>query len=421
LPTVCLASTDIASQFKDLRKSFNLLGYDVKTYVHKIPDSKIIARDNYDYIGNNSFPISFKKLLVSKGFLGRIFNFIARKIRPYFISSLIDTLIDDCDFFIFLSSNFTENLVDLKKIKEKNRKILFIFCGDDARWYFSMKQEFLANGLQPVSYEKDYSYNTRALNFRLQAIRKAEKYADFIFSKREQAQLQIRPFYHFPMTVFFSDFTAKVTNQRLIPKVLHAPSSPNIKGSKFVIDAFNRLQNEGISFTPILLENIPNEDILKIIEDSDIVIDQLLIPGGGKLSTEALACGKVVLSNMSYGNYYQGVNIDNCPIVDVCPNTIYDVLKKTILDLQFRTSLSMKGKIYVEQNLDTTILVKKIVDLFEKKDIDPDYAPSYFMKQFVPESSKARRLYNRWTNFIKNEDWFKSAKTLSKREGLLFD
>ncbi len=421
MPTVCLASTDIASQFKDLRRSFNLLGYDVKTYVHKIPDSKIIAKDNYDYIGNNSFPFFFKKLIGSSGILGRICNFIARKVRPYFITSIIDTLIDDCDFFIFLSSSLTENLDDLKKIKIKNKKIFFIFCGDDARWYFSMKQEFLANGLQPVSYEQDYSYNTRALNFRLQAIRKAEKYADFIFSKREQAQLQIRPFYHFPMTVFLSDFNTQVTHQRLIPKVLHAPSSPNIKGSEYVIDAFKRLETEGVSFTPILLENIPNQEILKIIEDADIVIDQLLIPGGGKLSTEALAYGKVVLSNMSYGNYYQGVNIDNCPIIDVCPNTIYDVLKNTILDLNFRTSLSMQGKKYVEQHLDTTILVKKIVALFEGKEIIPDYSPTYFMKYFIPESSKANKLYNSWTNLIKDEDWFKSAKTLSKREGLLFD
>ncbi len=406
MPTVCLASTDIASQFKDLRKSFNLLGYDVITYVHKIPDSPFIAKDVYDYVGDNYFPTFFQKLLKLKGYIGRVSNFLGRYIRPLFIKNTINSLIEECDIFIFLSSSFYHNFNDLEQIKNKNKKIVFIFCGDDARWYFSMEQEFNAHGLLPISYEEDYSYSTRALNFRLKAIRNAEKYADFIFSKREQSQLQIRPFFHFPMTVFSSDFPNSKITQRDIPIVVHAPTSPNIKGTKYVLDAFEELKKEGIAFEPLLLTNFPNEEILNKIGDADIVIDQLLIPGGGRLSTEALSMGKVVLSNMSYNYYNQGINLNDCPIVDVSPSTIYETLKKLVLDKNSRILISEKGKKYVEKYLDTVILARKIDSLVKSENILPDYYPTFFLEKFIPESTKALKLYKKWTNFIKNENWF---------------
>lgn len=409
MPTVCLASTDIASQFKDLRKSFNLLGYDVITYVHKIPNSPFITKDVYDYVGDNYLPILFQKLIISKGYIGRISNFLVRYIRPFFIRKIINNLIDECDLFIFLSSSFYQNFKDLEKIKNKNKKIVFIFCGDDARWYFSMEQDFNAHGLVPISYEKDYSYSTRALNFRLKAIRYAEKYADFIFSKREQSQLQIRPFFHFPMTVFYEDFPKNIIHQREIPIVLHAPTSPNIKGTKYVLDAFEELKKEGIPFQPILLTNFPNDQILNKIADADIVIDQLLIPGGGRLSTEALSMGKVVLSNMSYNIYNQGINLNDCPIIDVSPSTIYETLKKLILDVNSRILISKKGKLYVEKYLDTLTLAKKIDSLVKTNNLLPDYYPSFFLEKFIPESRNALKLYKKWTNFVKNENWFISS------------
>ena len=131
-----------------------------------------------------------------------------------------------------------------------------IFCGDDARWYEAQKQEFEGLGLDYIVYPDGYNYSEKGLNYRLEIIKNAEKYADLIYSKREQAQLQTRPFMHFPMTVYGEDFPKINLPQRRIPKIVHAPSSPIIKGTKYILKAIERLKSEGIKFEFIKVQNI---------------------------------------------------------------------------------------------------------------------------------------------------------------------
>ena len=156
----------------------------------------------------------------------------------------------------------------------------------------------------------------------------------------------MRPYSHLFIPADTSIIKEK-NEQRKIPVVAHAPSKRAVKGTDIVLNALERLKNEGVEFETRLIENVPYHEALKMYEDSDIVIGELFIPSAGKLDREALAAGKVVLSSVRR-DYVDNLPAD-CPIIDINPETVYDELKKIIPDHAQRIELAKKGRPFVEK------------------------------------------------------------------------
>lgn len=407
--SVCLCGIDISSQFKDFRRSFESMGLKVYSFLKYAHISSINTKDSYTYVNTDIAPFSrlIEVLPINrkwKNLLKSLFRKTSEIIGYDFTKSKYEELMTKCDVFIFMYNTVYPDRRDFKFLKSHGKKVVMIFCGDDARWYNSQKQEFEGLGLDYIIYPDDYDHSLKSLNYRLDLIRKAEKYADLIYSKREQSQLQIRPFRHFPMTVLGSDYKFKSNSQRVIPRVVHAPSSPIFKGTKYVLEVVKNLKMEGVKFDFILLENVPNHKAKEIYEDCDIIIDQLLATGGGRLSTEGLACGKIVMSRMNYTVYDQGFPTDSCPIIDVGPENLQSELRKIILDSEFRNSLSNEGPIYVNKYLLAEKFCFDILENLQKiedsEKIVYHHEPSFYKSSYNPASSKERKLLEAWDNFL---------------------
>jgi glycosyltransferase involved in cell wall biosynthesis len=424
MPVVCIAAHDIASQFKDLRRAFEEIGWEVITYVHQQPESCIIEADTYNYVGMENVPEIFNRRIKSSLFPASIINKGIRKLAntslKYQNKHLINKLIKKCDLFIFIWSTFLSDYSDLKFIRSAGKKVGIIFCGDEARWYYGMKQEFEEYGLSVVDYGENYDYGINGLKERIKRIRTAEKYADFIFSKREQAQLQLRPFYHFPMTVYQEDYVLNEQQREKNPLVVHAPSNTSVKGTSYVLSAFDNLKRKGVIFTPILLKNIKHKEAKEIYSNADIVIDQLFLPGGGKLSSEALASGKVVMGNMSYKVYDQGFPIDDCPIIDININNIENQLESTINNYTLRKELAARAHEYVSKHLRVQKLVEKISKIYNGENLSYDFVPKFFYSNYIPESEMAVEELNKWNQFVSACEWYKSSIPKGERNNLKF-
>ena len=327
--------------------------------------------------------------------------------------------IRECDIFVFKWSTFKSDYSDIEELKRLGKKIVYIFCGDDVRWYYAAKQEYEKYGLRSIEYDSDYNYESDALELKLRRLRIAERYADFIFSRTDQAQMQLRPYYRYHMWVDPKRINNNPQQRKLRPIVAHAPSNRALKGTSFVLNVFDRLKNEGVAFEPLLLENVPNEKATQIYSDVDILIDQLIITGTGKLASEALAAGCVVMSHMAYNNYPQK-NPLACPILDVNPDNLYENLKQIILNHEERSEIASRGLAYVEQNLDIRLFCKKIISLVNGEKIAFDYEPTFFRESFVPESDDKLALYNSWNTFVRNEEWYSKNIKPGTRAGLLF-
>ena len=129
-----------------------------------------------------------------------------------------------------------------------------------------------------------------------------------VFSRLDQAQLQLRPYFRWHMMVDSTKYEITKAQQKK-PLIVHAPSNRKVKGTQYILDAISLLKGNNFEFDFMLVENMKFEDALNIYKSSDIVIDQLFIPGSGKLATECLAYGKIVLSRMNYENYPQNSGV----------------------------------------------------------------------------------------------------------------
>jgi hypothetical protein len=409
---VFLGFTNIASAYNDIKYGFSCYGVNTRTAIFDTQDK--LVQGQYDLIVHDNLPGIIRKLLhfdVSYSFARKAARKISYEVLyPLFLKSfyteLLEKEIQRNDAFVFLWNSFYRDFSDLETIHKNKKKIVQIFCGDDVRWYYGIKQEFESLGLPMVRYDENYMYKVQKmplseLRLRLNRIKYAEKYADIIFNKREQAQICTRPFYHYPMIINPENFAFSDKQREKKPLVLHAPSNSAVKGTDYVLQAVGKLKSEGLDFDFKLIQNIPNKEAVKLFADSDIIIDQLFIPGGGRLSSEGLALGKVVISCMYYDKYFQADYYNDCPIIDANIETIYPVLKETILNYNLRKQLPEKGRDWAERNLDVKVFCKKILDVLSGTPIPTEYTPTFFKEKFVPESPQAEVQYRKYRQFIK--------------------
>ena len=407
---IFIGNNDVASILSDMKVAYNEMGIETITVMDR--ETTVLDRCEVDYNFTKAKKIWFG------GVRPRALQKWLQE-RQHIEYKVWRKAIKECDIFVFIWSSFKNDYSDIIELKKLGKKVIFLFCGDDARWYYAAKQEYELYGFRTIEYDENYDYSVAGLEKKLLRVRMAEKYADFIFSRLDQAQLDLRPYYRYHMWVDSKMVKHNPTQRATNPVIVHAPSHRKIKGTQFVLEAFERLKNEGIQFTTKLIENLPNREAIDIYTDADIVIDQLIITGTGKLASEALAAGCVVMAHMGYGVYPQK-NPDDCPIIDVNADTIYQELKSIILDYPRRVKLANEARNYVLRNLDVRIFCKKIVDLCNDQQIPYDYHPDFYRNHFVPESVESTRVYNKWNQFVMDTDWYRKIVKSGERNGLIF-
>jgi hypothetical protein len=87
--------------------------------------------------------------------------------------------------------------------------------------------------------------------------------------------------------------TGQVQKQPL--KVLHAPNHRVIKGTEHLIKAVDELKAEGLEIELVMLEKVPNEKVIELIQEVDIVADQFVIGWYAMFAIEAMKHAKPVL------------------------------------------------------------------------------------------------------------------------------
>jgi len=130
-------------------------------------------------------------------------------------------------------------------------------------------------------------------------------------------------------------------------RIAHAPNHPHFKGTRFLEAAVARLNAEGHAIEIIRVQGVPNERVIELFSSADLVADQFISGFYGYTALEAMGLGKPVLC------YLRGpemiVNPEECPIVNVNPDTLYNVLKSCVdgsLDLG---DIGQRSRWYVER------------------------------------------------------------------------
>jgi glycosyltransferase involved in cell wall biosynthesis len=134
--------------------------------------------------------------------------------------------------------------------------------------------------------------------------------------------------------------------------VVHAPNHRGMKGTRFVIEACERLTRSGLRVRLELLEGLPNAAVRAAMQTADIVVDQLLL-GYALTAVEGMSLGKPVISNLTDDRYYSvfrhETRFSSCPVVSAGPDTIHAVLKDLVEHPAKRSHLGAAGRAFAER------------------------------------------------------------------------
>jgi glycosyltransferase involved in cell wall biosynthesis len=149
-----------------------------------------------------------------------------------------------------------------------------------------------------------------------------------------------------------------------VPHIVHAPSNRDIKGTEYVLSAFERLKKEGVPFRYTLVEGMTNQKAREIYETADLLVDQLLIGYYGGLAVELMALAKPVICYIREKDlqHMPQEMVRDMPIINATPNTIYEVLKACLTtDKAELRDIGLSSRNYVETYHDPIKIAAKLV------------------------------------------------------------
>ncbi len=212
--------------------------------------------------------------------------------------------------FIYVSRlGFMSRLADAREyefdfLEKRGIRIVCVFTGTDIRSPKLMKELETTLGRPNVATYQGYADRaTLSADFdesTRRAATAADRHANLIYSLRNDQRSYItkptEPFLYFYPDAELRDMSPKFTAPARI-RVLHAPSSPIIKGTQVVRAAVRALQDEGYEFDYEELIDVPHDRVVASLRDAHIVLNQFYAFVPGVFGIEALAAGCAVMQS----------------------------------------------------------------------------------------------------------------------------
>ena len=302
-------------------------------------DMAVWRPNTFDYPIDISLNIGKKKYL---------YPWYAFKMFVFFLGA---TFKYDCFHFHYAHSLLPFGL-DLRLLKLLNKKIFFEFHGSELR-----------GQIKNIKYQ--YFHTIPRIKRQSRLIKKEIEYADGIILHDIELRPHLPdtniPIHIVPLRVDLSKLSPVFPDVRVKkPVVVHAPSNRGSKGTNWIIETTNKLKDK-IDF--VLVENKSHDEAIEIYKKADIIIDQISVGAYGVFAIECMALGKPVLSYIS--DEVRNSLPNTCPIQNIEPDTIYDVLYELSSNSILRRELGIQGRHYVEEYHDYTKNAKLLKDIYE--------------------------------------------------------
>lgn len=167
----------------------------------------------------------------------------------------------------------------------------------------------------------------------------------------------------YPHRINLRLYTPEYPSEKNIkPHIVHSPSVKIGKGSNVIIKILEELKSEyDFSFT--LIHDVSRNEALKLVEQSDIFIDQVIVGGYGMAACEAMAFGKPVINFILPEVFEAGLSSD-CPIVNANPDNLKETLKLLLDNAVLRNEIGKKSRLFVEKHNDADSIAASMVKIY---------------------------------------------------------
>lgn len=258
-------------------------------------------------------------------------------------------------------------LFDVRLLKWLGKAVIVSFQGDDARQGDYCRNHFAITFANEV--EPDY-YTAISDQVKRERIEVFSAYADRIYALNPDL-LRVLP----DRAEFLPYSCVDVLDWKPVsspvgarPVLLHAPSHRGVKGTRYILQAVERLAEEGIEFEFILVEGMTNREARTCYEKADLLVDQLLAGWYGGLAVELMALGKPVIA------YLREEDLDfipdemrrDLPVIQASPDSIYEVIRYFLTEGREELALlGVKSRAFVEKWHDPLTVAQRVMQEYQ--------------------------------------------------------
>jgi hypothetical protein len=219
---------------------------------------------------------------------------------------------------------------DVALLKQLGKTIIVTWQGDDAR-----QGDWLgANGRAEIAAEAGY-YTPATDSWKRRIIARFGRYADRQhFTNPDLGHVLPADARFLPYASFDPAGVTPVPPGRAstaAPLVIaHAPSHRGVKGTRFVLDAVDRLRAEGLPLELRLIEGLDRAEAMRRYAEADVIIDQLIIGWYGGLAVEAMSLGKPVIARLRREDlrFVPPEMAAQLPVISAGPGDLAEVLRR---------------------------------------------------------------------------------------------
>jgi glycosyltransferase involved in cell wall biosynthesis len=141
------------------------------------------------------------------------------------------------------------------------------------------------------------------------------------------------------------------------------------KGTRFVVEAIRRLENEGVPVDFRLVEGLQREAARRLYEEADLVVDQVLVGWYGGLAVEAMALGKPVVAYIRDGDlrFVPPELRTELPVIDATPDSLSSVLADWLTSRRGELGeLGRRSRAFVERWHDPRAIAARLKGDYEE-------------------------------------------------------
>lgn len=149
------------------------------------------------------------------------------------------------------------------------------------------------------------------------------------------------------------------------PVLLHIPTHSEAKGTKYILAAVERLKAEGNVFEfKCLAARLAQKQVKEAISTADVYVDELRCGSYGATAVESMALGKPTVTYIREDLLDQYPS--DLPLVNANPDTIYDCLKKLIMDAELRHKIGNDSRLYAEKYHSLEVIGPALLDIYRE-------------------------------------------------------
>lgn len=273
----------------------------------------------------------------------------------------------------FLLGGVDDRECEFRFLRRHGVHIVCVFTGSDIRSPALMRRFQEETGLETIATYLDQVspvFATAAFDDqRRRTAEVADRYADVIFTAAVD-QLSYLKRETEPFPYFFPDEDLLLNHAKHAdpgPRlVVHAPSSPIIKGTQVVRAAVQRLRSEGYDFEYRELNGVPHAEVLASLREAHIVLNEFyaFVPGVFGIEAMANACAlltradETIETDLPLGS--------NAAWVVTCAADIYANLRRLLDHPERIAPQAAAGLAWVQRHATVSASGAKIRDVLDR-------------------------------------------------------